>query len=363
MQRRREFGFEDLAREYVGREPTPVEAAGVLIKLHAAPMYFYRRGKGRFQAAPEDTLKLALAAVEKKKREQEQVAAWAEALARGECPPEIAALQDELLYAPDRNKPQTKALEQACAQTGLTPAKLFARCGRLADSHDFHLKRFLHEFFPGGAAFPAHEVPALPGGLPRAPVAAFSLDDIGTTEIDDAFSVQRLAATALRVGIHIAAPALGFAPGFAARRDCPRAPVDRVHAGAQVHHAAGRRDRSLLARPRRRAAGCVALLGYRRADGGARAPQPARARADRRQPAPRAVRRAQRGVRERRDRGLPHEERAAHAVARRRLALEAKRGRPSARRLARLHLHRRERPGAHRAAQARRAARQAGRRR
>ena len=208
----REFGFEELAREYVGREPTPVEAAGVLMKLHAAPMYFYRRGRGRFQAAPEATLKLALAAAEKKKRVQEQVAAWADALARAECPPEIAALQDELLYAPDRNKPQTKALEQACAQTGLTPPKLFARCGRLGDNHEFHLKRFLHEFFPGGAAFPAHELPALPDDLPRAPVAAFSLDDVGTTEIDDAFSVQRLA-DGVRVGIHISAPALGFAPG------------------------------------------------------------------------------------------------------------------------------------------------------
>src|SRR5512145_927446 len=35
----REFGFRELASEYVGREPSPVEAAGVLIKLHSAPMY------------------------------------------------------------------------------------------------------------------------------------------------------------------------------------------------------------------------------------------------------------------------------------------------------------------------------------
>ena len=51
-----EFDFRSLARDYVGREPTAVEAAGVLLKLHHAPMYFYRRGKGRFQAAPEATL-------------------------------------------------------------------------------------------------------------------------------------------------------------------------------------------------------------------------------------------------------------------------------------------------------------------
>jgi len=210
----REFGFEELAREYVGREPTPAEAAGVLLKLHSAPMYFYRRGRGRFQAAPEATLKLALAAVEKKKRIQEQVAAWTEQLARGECPEAVAALKDELLYAPDRNKPETRALEQACAKTGLAPARLFERCGLLTDSHDYHLKRFLHEFFPHGSAFPPHEVPPLPDDLPRAAAAAFSLDDIGTSEIDDAFSVQRTAA-GVRLGIHIAAPALGIAPGSA----------------------------------------------------------------------------------------------------------------------------------------------------
>jgi len=211
----REFAFQELAREYVGREPTPAEAAGVLMKLHAAPMYFYRRGKGRFQPAPEQTLKLALAGLEKKKRVQESIAAWAARLARFECPAEVAALRDELLYAPDRNKPETKALEQACRETGLAPARLFERCGLLADAHEYHLQRFLHEFFPRGTEFPAHPLPAAPGGLPLAEAPAFSLDDVGTHEIDDAFSVRRVAPGELRIGIHIAAPAAGFAPGSA----------------------------------------------------------------------------------------------------------------------------------------------------
>jgi len=209
----REFGFQELAREYVGRDPTPVQAAGVLMKLQSAPMYFHRRGKGRFQAAPEEILKLALAGLEKKKRVQETIAAWAQSLARSACPPEIAALQEELLYAPDRAKAETKALEQACKDTGLTPARLLERCGLLRDPHEYHLQRFLHEFFPQGTGFPAHEVPPAPDGLPPAPATAFSLDDIGTTEIDDAFSVQRTAAGMVRIGVHIAAPALGFAPG------------------------------------------------------------------------------------------------------------------------------------------------------
>ena len=200
----REFGFRDLAKDYVGREPTAVEAAGVLIKLHSAPMYFYRRGKGRFQAAPLETLKLALAAVEKRKRVQESIAAWAERLARFDCPPEVAGLKEELLYSPDRNKAEAKALEQACKQTGLTPARLFERCGLLPDAHEYHLQRFVHEFFPRGVRFPAHDLPSPPNGLPLAEVRAFSLDDVGTSEIDDAFSLQRTGEM-LRVGIHIAA--------------------------------------------------------------------------------------------------------------------------------------------------------------
>jgi exoribonuclease-2 len=209
----REFAFQDLAREYVGHEPSPVEAAGVLLKLHAAPMYFYRRGKGRFQPAPAETLKLALAGLEKKKRVQESIAAWAARLARFECPPEIAALKHELLYAPDRNKAETKAFEQACKEAGLSPARLLERCGVLTDAHEYHLQGFLQEFFPRGEQFAPHELPPLPADLPLAKTAAFSLDDIGTTEIDDAFSVERLRPGELRIGVHIAAPALGFAPG------------------------------------------------------------------------------------------------------------------------------------------------------
>lgn len=210
-----EFGFDDLAREYVGRDPGPVESAGILLKLHAAPMYFYRRGRGRFQAAPEETLKLALAGAEKKRQLQARIADWADRLARFECPPEIAALRAELLYAPDRARPETKALEEACARSGLSAPRLFERCGLLADTHDYHLGRFLHEFFPRGEGFAPHGGVDVPAELPLAEAVAFSLDDAGTTEIDDAFSVVRVSDDEYRIGIHIAAPGLAFAPGSA----------------------------------------------------------------------------------------------------------------------------------------------------
>ena len=44
-----EFDYAELAAEYYGHKPAPVESAAVLLKLHGAPMYFYKRGRGRYQ--------------------------------------------------------------------------------------------------------------------------------------------------------------------------------------------------------------------------------------------------------------------------------------------------------------------------
>ena len=210
-----EFGFRDLAREYVGHEPDAVESSGVLLKLHSAPMYFYRRGKGRFQAAPEATLKAALAGLEKKRLQAQRAAEYTTQLVEGKFPPELNAMRDELLYRPDRNKVETKAVEAACKESGLTIARLFERAGALPSSHDFHLNRFLFECFPGGTRFPSYDAPVVAADLPPGEAPVFSLDDLGTSEIDDAFSVRQVSDTEWRIGVHIAAPALGIAPGSA----------------------------------------------------------------------------------------------------------------------------------------------------
>lgn len=207
-----EFDFVDLAREYCGHEPSPLEAASILVKLQSAPVYFHRKGRGRFKAAPPETLKAALAGLERKRQQAEAIAAWAARLERFEMPDEIRACLPELLYRPDRNRIETKAFEQACDATGLSPAKLAQACGALGSTHAYHLGRFVFTQFPGGIGFPEVVVPEPPAGLPLAEVAAFSLDDAATTEIDDAFSLTELPEGRLRVGIHIAAPALGFGP-------------------------------------------------------------------------------------------------------------------------------------------------------
>ena len=208
-----EFGFDDLAREYFGRAPTPQEAAAVALALHANPMFFYRRGKGRYQAAPEENLKAALAGAEKKRRQQEQVDAWAAELSAKRVPEAIATKLDMLLFKPDKMTLEWRALDAAANAAGATPQRVLAGAGALSGAEDYFLRRFAFEFFPGGLGFPAHAALDEPSDLTESEVAAFSIDDADTTEIDDAFSVAHGADGTLRVGIHIAAPSLFFGRG------------------------------------------------------------------------------------------------------------------------------------------------------
>jgi len=208
-----EFGFEALAQEYYGHKPSAVQSAAVAMRLHSAPIYFYRKGKGQYKAAPPDTLKAALAAVEKKRLQAEQIQNWVEQLKTKQMPEALTARLDMLLYAPDKNSMEWKAVEQASNELHINPVQLIAYAGGIESNHDYHLGAFLREYFAHGAEF-SSDLPLadLPQGLPKAEVEAFSIDDSTTTEIDDAFSIQELPDGAHRVGIHIAAPALGIAP-------------------------------------------------------------------------------------------------------------------------------------------------------
>jgi exoribonuclease II len=204
-----EFNFEDIALEYFGHKPSPLEAAATLLRLHGAPIYFHRKGKGRYRAAPADVLKAALAGAEKKRQALALQARFTEQLSRFELPPEFSNHLAQILYQPDRNTLEVKALEAACEATHLSAAHLLQRCGAIASEHDYHLQKFLFENFPKGTDFPAVGLSAW-DELPMGAQNAFSIDDANTTEIDDAFSVEQLASGNWRIGVHIAAPALGM---------------------------------------------------------------------------------------------------------------------------------------------------------
>ncbi len=210
-----EFGFGDLASDYFSDKPTLVQQAAALFALFEAPHYFRRAGKGRFKKAPAEILQQALAAIEKKKLITAQIADWAAQLADGVCPPPIREQLYKILFKPDKNAPEYKAVVDASRASQRPPLELLERAGAIDSPYQFHWRRFLFENFPKGTAFPALQAPAIADELPVASAQAFSIDDSQTTEIDDALSVQGLGSGTVIVGVHIAAPGLALVPGSA----------------------------------------------------------------------------------------------------------------------------------------------------
>ena len=207
-----EFTAEAIAEEYYGHTPTKTELAATLIALYAAPMYFYKKAKGVFKAAPEETLKQALAAIERKKQQDAQIDAWAEALKRGKMPSEIAADLKTILHAPDKQSLTYKAFTKAADELKISAYELAKKTGGITSIPQYLQDGFEIKYFPKGTGFPDLPLPEMPD-LPKADVTAFSIDDESTTEVDDALSLTDLGNGMKRVGIHIAAPSLAIKQG------------------------------------------------------------------------------------------------------------------------------------------------------
>ena len=207
-----EFTAEAIAEEYYGHAPTKTELAATLIALYAAPMYFYKKAKGVFKAAPEETLKQALAAIERKKQQDAQIDAWAEALKRGEMPSEIAADLKTILHAPDKQSLTYKAFTKAVDELKISAYELAKKTGGITSIPQYLQDGFEIKYFPKGTGFPDLPLPEMPD-LPKADVTAFSIDDESTTEVDDALSLTDLGNGMKRVGIHIATPSLAIKQG------------------------------------------------------------------------------------------------------------------------------------------------------
>ena len=209
-----EFGFIDVSQEYFGSQATVAQQVALAIALQGAPVYFRRKGRGRFQRAPEEQLQAGLAAIERKQKELELQSVWQQEFVAGKFPEKLRPQANQLLFSPDKNSSAYKALTAACAETGESAAQLMIRCEALDSPLAYHQGMFLKSHFPNGADHdksisidqPAYDEAI--AHLPVAQVQAFSIDDAGTTEIDDALSVTELLDGGHRVGIHIAAPGL-----------------------------------------------------------------------------------------------------------------------------------------------------------
>lgn len=203
-----EFEATVFAQEYFGHPPSAVEKAALIFALNSAPAYFHRRGKGRYRPAPPDILKAALAAIEKKRLQAEQQQHWTDELIAGRLPEALTQAAQTFLVKPDKNSMEWKAFDAAVSQLGTTPEKLLLQVGAWPHALKLHRDRFFATYFPKGLSLRTPEIPSIDLDLPLANVEAYSMDDITTTEVDDALSVSHLGGAEVRIGVHIAAPGL-----------------------------------------------------------------------------------------------------------------------------------------------------------
>ncbi|NLX15623.1 MAG: RNB domain-containing ribonuclease, partial [Ramlibacter sp.] len=116
-----EFSFREVACDYFQDPASTVEQAATLLAIFNAPHYFRRAGgpKGRFRKAPEEIVQQALLAIEKKRQIQLQIDAWAAELVAGSCPQPVREQLYRILFKPDKNGPEYKAVVQAARDAKL----------------------------------------------------------------------------------------------------------------------------------------------------------------------------------------------------------------------------------------------------
>ncbi|MCK7495530.1 MAG: hypothetical protein MZW92_34245 [Comamonadaceae bacterium] len=191
-----EFGFEDLAREYYGQAPDRgARRPPSCCACTARRCTSIARGAAASARRRPEILKQALAAVERKRQQEQLRQQYVEHAQGGRTAAgDRRARRDAAALRPDKNGVEYKAVEQAASELQMSPLRLLLARGAIALAVPLAPATASSPppFRAARASRPTCRAPALPADLPLAPVAAFSIDDSATTEIDDAFSVQWL---------------------------------------------------------------------------------------------------------------------------------------------------------------------------
>ena len=137
---------------------------------------------------------------------------YEEELKAGKLPEAFAGKVLGLLTRPDKNSIEYKAMEAAAGARGVSPARLMLDCGGIASPRALHEARFLAEFFPHGTGFR----PSRSARCRTTCRVRTSRRSRSTTSRRPKSTTRSRSSTAdgrVRIGVHIAAPALGIVRG------------------------------------------------------------------------------------------------------------------------------------------------------
>lgn len=113
-----------------------------------------------------------------------------------------------LLNKPDKNSIEFKASSKAAKELKLSLAELLFELGYIKSIEELMTTNFIRHYFPQGTELADITINDHSEDIPlNDTIKVFSIDDSNTTEIDDAFSVEKTN-DGWRIGIHISAPSL-----------------------------------------------------------------------------------------------------------------------------------------------------------
>lgn len=116
---------------------------------------------------------------------------------------------NDLLHSPNKNSLEYKAFIKASKELKIKPMDFLFKLGYIKSIDDFLIKQFYSQYYKTGDKL---DIPLVFSNIDsleyNEKVAAFSIDDYSTTEIDDALSVQYLPDGQYLIGVHIATAAL-----------------------------------------------------------------------------------------------------------------------------------------------------------
>lgn len=113
-----------------------------------------------------------------------------------------------LLNKPDKNSIEFKASTKAAKELKLTLAELLFELGYIKSIEELMTTNFIRHYFPQGTELANITINDHSEDIPfNNTIKVFSIDDSNTTEIDDAFSVEKIN-DGWKIGIHISAPSL-----------------------------------------------------------------------------------------------------------------------------------------------------------
>lgn len=201
------WNYESLAELYFSDSSLAYKIA-LFITLTSPEIYFvYNQKEKKLKRCNQEEINQHKLQIAKQKEYQEKFDRIYNKLINKEQPDwQIDPLS--LLNKPDKNSIEFKASSKVAKELKLTLAELLFELGYIKSIEELMTTNFIRHYFPQGTELADITINDHSEDIPlNNTIKVFSIDDSNTTEIDDAFSVERIN-DGWKIGIHISAPSL-----------------------------------------------------------------------------------------------------------------------------------------------------------